>query len=146
MLHAGFGADFRCLEAIQVCTVLEWLCNNIACDFNIAFCQTFEHRHEIWQLWNANLTQKTVLAVVGAIFEVYLPDFGAIQVFHIVKWMRSNILSIYNIKPCPNFWNHAEIRSIFGKIKTWTHADWLSILFRLMFGHQNLRPDSYSCI
>jgi len=146
IVHADFGVDFRCLEVMQVCTVLEWLHNNIACNFNITFLPN------IWiQTWNliillAEFGADQFLVVVGSILGVCQPNFGAIQVCIIIKWMCNNILNISNIEPSPNFWNHAELRSILCKIKTCTHADWLSMMFRLIFEHQNLRPDRYACI
>ena len=45
--RADSDVGFRRLEAIQVCIFVEWLCNNIAFDFNIKFLRN------IWtQAWN----------------------------------------------------------------------------------------------
>ena len=37
IVHADFGVGFRGLDVMQVCVVIEFLRNNIACNFNIAF-------------------------------------------------------------------------------------------------------------
>ena len=79
IVHVNFGVDFRGLKTSQVCTVLEWLHSNIVGNFNVAFCQTFEHKHEIlYQTLGPDLTHKTVCTAVGVIFVVSLPDFGYI--------------------------------------------------------------------
>ena len=41
VIHANLGVGFRRLEAMKVCTVLEFLCNSIECNFNIAILPNF---------------------------------------------------------------------------------------------------------
>ena len=41
MIHANRGVGFRPLQAMKICTVFEYLFNNIECNFNIAILSNF---------------------------------------------------------------------------------------------------------
>ena len=116
ILYADFGDDFPDLEVMQV------LDNNITCTFFIAFLPNVWKQTQNIVNFAANFVQRMVLAVARAICGAWMQNFGIIQVYFIVKSICNSILHNYNIKPCPNFCKHTEIRPIVHN--THMQIDW----------------------
>ena len=126
VLYADFGDDFPDLEVMQVCTIIEWLDNNIACNFSIAFLPNVWKQTQNIVIFVSNFVQRVVLAVAGAICGAWMQNFGVIQVCFIVKSIYNSILHNYNIKPCRNFCKHTEIRPIVRNIHMQIDCKWCS--------------------
>ena len=117
IVHAKSAFCVPDFAAIQVFIIIEWLYNNIADKFNILFLPNIWTQTQNIVILGQEFGTKTVLAVVGAIFGVCISIFGGIQVSIIVKWMCNDFLITWNIKPCPNFWNHTKIYQFLAKFK-----------------------------
>ena len=126
ILHADFGDDFRDLEVMQVCTVTEWFDNNITYNFSIAFLPNIWKQTQNIVFFAPNFVQRVVLTVARAICGASLQNFGSIQVCFSVKRMYDSILRSCNIKPCPNFYKHTEIRPLVGNTHMQIHCKWCS--------------------
>ena len=65
ILHADLGDDFRDLEVMQVCTVIEWYDNNITCNFSIAFLPNICKQTRNIAIFAPNFVQREQFVELG---------------------------------------------------------------------------------